>query len=166
MVGTSRVKQTILWFRLDLRLADNPALQAAIQRGSMVPVFIWAPDEEAPWEPGAASRWWLHQSLAALDAALRDRGSRLIIRSGRSLKTLRALMNETGADMVYWNRRYEPALVARDKMIESSLPCETFNSALLVEPWELPKPYRVFTPFWRACLRQIDPGVPVRAPKP
>ena len=147
-----RTKTSIVWFRLDLRLADNPALSAAVSRGgAVVPVFIWAPEEEAPWSPGAASRWWLHQSLTALDITLGARGSRLVIRRGSSLDTLRELMEETGADRVFWNRRYEPALIARDKIIEAALPSESFNSALLFEPWEL-KPYRVFTPFWRACL--------------
>ena len=61
---------TIVWFRHDLRLDDNPALAAAVARGPVVPVFIWAPEEEHPWEPGAASRWWLHQSLEKLAAAL------------------------------------------------------------------------------------------------
>jgi len=146
------VSATIVWFRLDLRLADNPALQAAVERGRpVIPVYIWVPEEEGKWPPGAASRWWLHHSLAALDASLRQRGSRLIIRRGPSLETLRALMQETGADTVFWNRRYEPAIIARDKTIKAGLPAESFNSALLFEPWEL-KPYRVFTPFWKACL--------------
>ena len=91
----------IWWVRLDLRLADNPALNAAVQRGSaVVPVFIWSPEEEAPWQPGAASNWWLHQSLAALDAQLRAAGSRLVIRRGPTLETLRDLLKETGAPAV------------------------------------------------------------------
>lgn len=162
---------TIVWFRLDLRLTDNPALTAAVQRGApIIPVFIWAPEEEHPWAPGAASRWWLHHSLAALDADLRARGSRLVLRRGPSLETLRTLMRETGADVVFWNRRYEPALIARDKQIKASLPAESFNSALLVEPWEM-KTYRVFTPFWRAVLARgirTDriPPAPTRLPAP
>jgi len=61
---------TLVWFRLDLRLADNPALAAAAARGGRVlPIFIWAPEEEGDWPPGAASRWWLHQSLRSLAAA-------------------------------------------------------------------------------------------------
>ena len=151
-----RPKTSIVWFRLDLRLADNPALTAAVSRaGAIVPVFIWGPEEDAPWSPGAACRWWLHQSLMALDAALRARGSRLIIRRGPSVDTLRALMKETGADVVFWNRRYEPALVARDKVIAAALPGESFNSALLFEPCDM-KSYRVFTPFWKACLSQAE----------
>ena len=155
---------TLVWFRLDLRLADNPAVKAAVARGgSVIPVFIWAPDEDGAWPPGAASRWWLHQSLRALDASLRQRGSRLVIRRGPSLDALRAIIAETGADAVFWNRRYEPALTARDTkvkqaLIADGLRVESFNSALLFEPWEIKnksgEPYRVFTPFYRACLER------------
>ena len=82
---------TLLWFRQDLRLADNPALQAAIARGApILPVFLWAPGEEDAWAPGAASRWWLHESLQQLEQALRERGARLVIRrTTDSLATLR-----------------------------------------------------------------------------
>ena len=150
-------KTTIVWFRLDLRLADNPALSAALARGVVIPVFIWAPEEESPWSPGAASRWWLHHSLAVL---ARDLGG-LVIRRGPSLDALRQLMKETGATAVFWNRRYEPALIARDTkvkqaLIADGLQVESFNSALLFEPWEIKTgsggTYKVFTPFYRACL--------------
>jgi deoxyribodipyrimidine photo-lyase len=160
---------SLVWFRQDLRLADNPALRAGCERGAVVPVYFWAPEEEGKWPPGAASRWWLHQSLAKLDGALRERGSRLIIRRGPTLKALQSVMEETGADKVFWNRRYEPASIERDKSIKSALPAESFNSALLFEPWEIETgsggPYRVFTPFWRACVsRQSQITTPVGAP--
>ncbi len=168
-------RTTIHWFRLDLRLADNPALNAAVKRGgSVVPVFIWSPEEEAPSSPGGASNWWLHQSLAALDAALRAAGSRLVIRRGPTLESLRALVKETGADDVFWNRRYEPAVIARDKVITESLQgdgvqAESCNAALLHEPWTIQnqsgKPFQVFTPFWRHCLAKPDPAEPLPAPK-
>src|SRR5262245_42225578 len=109
---------SLVWFRTDLRLADNPALQAAVRRGgALVPVFIHAPEEEAPW-PGGASLWWLHQSLKSLDRLLRSVGSRLVIRRGPTIETLRAFLNETDATAVFWNRRYEPAVIARDKKIK------------------------------------------------
>ena len=160
---------TIVWLRLDLRLADNPALIAAVKRGlPVIPVFIWAPEEEGDWPPGTASRWWLHQSLAALDATLRNLGSRLIIRRGPTLDTLRTVMKETRADAVFWNRRYEPALVGRDARIKATVAAESFNSALLVEPWEIHNaeghPYRVFTPFWRACVSRYANDVPATSP--
>jgi deoxyribodipyrimidine photo-lyase len=152
---------SLVWFRLDLRLTDNPALAVAAKLGEVVPVFIWAPEEEGNWPPGAASRWWLHHSLAALAKGLGG----LVIRRGPSLDALRQLVKETGATAVFWNRRYEPALIARDTRVKQALlsdglKVESFNSALLFEPWEL-KTYRVFTPYYRACLK-----LPLRAPLP
>jgi deoxyribodipyrimidine photo-lyase len=165
----------LLWFRNDLRLADNPALTAALQGGErpIVPVFIWAPGEEKPWALGAASRWWLHQSLHALEQSLRSLGSRLILREGPSLSTLQALAKETGAQTVYWNRRYEPALIARDQKIKTALKAggleaDSFNAALLHEPWTITnqsrKPFQVFTPFWSHCLTRSDPPPPAGRP--
>jgi len=85
-------RPAVLWFRQDLRLSDNPALTAALERGSpVIPVFIWAPEEEGAWPPGAASRWWLHGSLASLSAELEKRGSRLIIRRGPTAAALARL---------------------------------------------------------------------------
>jgi deoxyribodipyrimidine photo-lyase len=82
-VTSATAAPALLWFRQDLRLSDNPALAAALEhRSPVIPVFIWAPEEEGPWPPGAASRWWLHQSLGSLSAELEKRGSRLIVRRG------------------------------------------------------------------------------------
>jgi len=166
---------TILWFRLDLRLADNSALLAAIARkGAVIPVFIWAPGEEGEWVPGTASRWWLHQSLANLSESVHATGSRLIIRSGPSLETLHRLLEETGASAVYWNRRYEPRVIARDAAIEKALrkrniEVRSFNSALLFEPGSVlssgSKPYQVFTPFWKSCLAAAEVPMPAAAPR-
>ncbi|MCA9258501.1 MAG: deoxyribodipyrimidine photo-lyase [Planctomycetales bacterium] len=152
----------VFWFRRDLRLADNPALVAAIRIGRIVPLFIWDPSEEGDWPTGSASRWWLHRSLSSLDAQLRKVGSRLVIRRGPALKTLQALLGETGARYVGWNRRYEPALIAVDREIKTQLQAmphveaTSGNGSLLLEPWEVATqsggPYRVFTPFWRRCL--------------
>ncbi len=166
---------SLVWLRGDLRLADNPALAAALQRGgAVVPVFIHAPEEETPWAPGGASRWWLHQSLQALGSSLRAAGSRLIIRRGPTLETLLALSKETGARTVHWSRRYEPALMARDANIKETLrgaglEAESFNAALLREPWTIQnqsgKPFQVFTPFWKHGLAKPDPDQPLPAPK-
>jgi deoxyribodipyrimidine photo-lyase len=164
----------IVWFRQDLRLADNPALDAAVQRGAPVlPVFIWSPAEEGEWPPGGASRWWLHHSLTALDASLRQFGSRLIIREGTSLEQLRQLIKATRARAVFWNRRYEPAIIKRDTQLKAALTgegieVESFNAALLHEPWTIQnkagKPFQVFTPFWKTCLARNEPAGPLPAP--
>jgi deoxyribodipyrimidine photo-lyase len=165
---------TIVWFRHDLRLDDNPALVAAAARGAVVPVFIWAPDEEKPWEPGAASRWWLHQSLERLAAALEKAGTPLVVRRGPALETLRSLARECNATHVAWNRRYEPAVVKRDTAIKKSLAgdglaAESFNGSLLYEPVHVAtkegRPYQVFTPFWRSLLARDEPAEPVAAPR-
>jgi deoxyribodipyrimidine photo-lyase len=169
------VSVALVWFRRDLRLADNPALDAALKaHDRILPVYIDAPDEEAPWQPGAASRWWLHHSLKALDAALRRRGAMLHVRSGKTPPILRALIDETGASAVYWNRLYEPAIVARDSRIKETLrrdgiEARRFNAALLFEPWDIATgqhtPYKVFTPFWRNARAQLEIQQPLRAPR-
>jgi deoxyribodipyrimidine photo-lyase len=168
-------KPALLWLRLDLRLTDNPALAAAANRGGpVVPIFIWSPEEEGDWPPGGASKWWLHQSLAALDSRLRELGLRLVIRRGPTLDTLRALAKETGTDAVFCNRRYEPDVIARDANVQEALcadgfEAKSFNAALLHEPWTIQnqsgEPFQVFTPFWRHCLAQPDPVGPLPVPK-
>jgi len=165
---------SIVWFRHDLRLADNPALQAALRWGGPVtPVFVWAPEEEGPWPAGAAARWWLHQSLSHLDGSLRRLDSRLILRRGPTLEVLRELLGQTGSTAVFWNRRYEPAAIERDTRIKAVLQLdgrhvESFNGSLLFEPWtvqtEQSRPYQVFTPFWNACLKNHKPSSPEDAP--
>ena len=161
--------RTIVWFRQDLRLADNPALSHAAAQGEVVPVFVWAPGEEGDWPPGAASRWWMHHSLAALDADLRRLGSRLVIRRGPSADALRSLLVETSSDGVVWNRRYEPAAIARDSSIKREVErTRSFNGSLLHEPWTMPgrsgAGFRVFTPFWRALLAGGAPEPPLPVP--
>ena len=156
-------------------MADNPAICAACQRsGPVVPVFIWSQNEEGDWPLGGASKWWLHQSLVALDRELQAIGSRLIICQGDSLAVLRELAQGVGATAVFWNRRYDPAIVARDSRIESALrsdgrETQSFNAALLHEPWTIEnksgKPFQVFTPFWRHCLSLDDPPDPQPAPE-
>jgi len=164
---------TIVWFRQDLRLQDNPALAAAQRNGGAVlPVYILDETGEGDWPAGGASRWWLHHSLASLDASLRARGSRLLLAKGESRAVLRSLVKQTGAGAVYWNRRYEPGRLARDKTLKadlaaSGLDVESFNAALLFEPHTVKNkaggPFQVFTPFWRHCLT-LPVDVPVRLP--
>jgi deoxyribodipyrimidine photo-lyase len=164
----------IVWLRQDLRLRDNPALQAAATHGGpIIPVYILCDAEEQEFPPGGASRWWLHRSLSALDAELRSRGSQLSLLRGPALDCLRAAVARTGARAVFWNRRYEPASVARDLEVKKELRAdglvvESCNGALLREPWAIQngsgQPYRVYTPFKRRALEKLDPPAPLRAP--
>ncbi len=152
---------SIVWFRNDLRLDDNPALAAAAKLdGRIAPIFIWSPDEDKPWEPGGASRWWLHHSLESLAQSLRGLGCPLIIRQGVRLEELRKLAQETKATHVFWNRRYEPSFRNRDGHIKKALRAdglivESFDASLLFEPTSVAtkegKPFQVFTAFWNAC---------------
>ncbi|MFM2287008.1 MAG: hypothetical protein RL684_151 [Pseudomonadota bacterium] len=165
----------LVLFRRDLRLADNPALSAACAaHARIVPVYIHAPHEDAPWPPGAASRWWLHHSLAALQQRLGAHGARLHLRVGDTLGELRELVRRSGASAVYWNRLYEPAAIARDTQVKAALreqgvAVHSHAAALWVEPWQVQtqqgEPYRVFTPFWRQArtLLGSEPPLPEAA---
>ncbi len=164
----------IVWFRNDLRLKDHPALLAACERGGpVIPVFVCSPGEE-DWAPGAASRWWLHHSLSAFDRALRALSSRLTIRAGPALPALQSLCSEAGAEAVYWSKRYEPSVAARDAAAAETLrgqgiEVKSFPGCLLYEPGSVltksDKPYQVFTPFWKACRVRSEPPRPLPSPK-
>jgi deoxyribodipyrimidine photo-lyase len=167
-------KPTIVWFRQDLRLEDQPALHAAILKGDpIIPLFIWAPAEEGEWAPGGASRWWLNGSLSSLQKELYDLGSTLILRQDSSLEAILSIIKQSGADAVFWNRRYEPHLIERDLWIEHELrrrciDVQIYNGLLLFNPWKIlnkqNKPYQVFTSFWKFCCREAEPQKPFRKP--
>ena len=172
---TAERPPSILWFRQDLRLADNPALAAALARGApILPLYIL--DEETPgrWAPGGAGRWWLHHSLAALAADLEGLGRPLVLRRGPAERVVAKLAAEVGAGAVFWNRCYEPFAIARDTRIKAALQdrgliAESSNGALLFEPW-VPQtqsggPFKVFTPFWRHLLGRGSPAAPLPRPE-
>lgn len=165
-------KIALLWFRQDLRLTDNPALLKALQQGyKILPVFILDDETSSEWARGGASRWWLHESLKALNAAL---DNSIVFRKGDARKIIPALLRQTNAQAVFWNRLYEPWRIARDKEIKADLKAkgitaDTFNASLLWEPWEIAKddgtPYKVFTPYYRkGCLGRGEPLEPQPAP--
>ncbi len=157
------------WFRQDLRLQDNPALSAAVEAGEIIPLFIL--DDESPKEHrlGGASRWWLHQSLKALNQSL---SGKLIVRTGPAQQVLQQLAEEAAVDLVTWNRGYEPWKTDRDTLIKNDLKqkgieVRSFNGSLLWEPWDVQKPdgtpYRVFTRYYRnGCLGKAPPRMPTK----
>jgi deoxyribodipyrimidine photo-lyase len=170
-----RSTPSLVWFRRDLRLADNAALRAAVaQGGAVIPVFVWAPEEDGEWAPGAASRWWLHHSLERLGRELRARGSRLVIRQGRASDVLCRLARETGARHLFWNRVYEPAGLATEERVSTAARAAGVEpsgaaGALLHEPGAIRttegRPFQVFTPFWGACVAKGPPPPPTPAPR-
>lgn len=164
---------TIVWFRQDLRLPDNPAFAAALGlRHPILPLYIHSPEEEGEWAPGGAASWWLHHALKDLREALSRVGLKLVLREGGSLAVLRELMEETGADTIFWNRRYEPTVTKRDAEIKEDLRKEgmtvrSYNASLLYEPWTVRsgagRAYRVYTPFSKAVAGR-DFGTPEAMP--
>lgn len=165
----------IVWFRRDLRLADNPALFAAAALGeAIIPTYIYSPEDEGDWAPGGASKWWLDGSLRELDESLRERGLRLIVRRGPAHSVLTSLAQECGAKALYWNRLYDPALVERDTLIKRDfvgrgLKVESFQASVLLEPWQVKnlsgRPFQVFTAFYKAAQKLAPYGDPLVVPR-
>lgn len=165
----------VAWFRQDLRVADHPALTAAAETGApVIPLFIL--DEATPgrWRAGGASRWWLAGSLAALDADLRVRGSRLILRRGRAVDLLCRFAEQTGAAGIAFTRRYEPCHAREERDVADAverrgLACRRFGGSLLFEPEAIRTkaggPFRAFTPFYKACLAANRITEPLPAPE-
>jgi len=157
---------SIFWFRRDLRLLDNPALAlAAKESEQLIPLYIFAPEEEKKWRPGEASNWWLHHSLVSLDKSLRKKGSSLVIEDGSSQEVLLELVKKHKVERVYWNRLYDPETVKRDKNIkkvlsEVGVEAASLNGYLLTEPWEIKngsgKCYKVYTPYSKNIFKSYN----------
>ncbi|MDG1326450.1 MAG: deoxyribodipyrimidine photo-lyase, partial [Opitutales bacterium] len=151
--------RALVWFRKDLRLADNPCLEAALNSGKkIIPVYIWNKEEGGAWSPGAAARWWLHQALASLGKDIQDLGGSLILKKGKAEEILPKIAENFEADTLYFGRTYDPAGRATEKAVELAFAnrnstVESFNTSLLQEPWEVKngsgRPFQVFTPYWR-----------------
>lgn len=170
MSAESPVQPAIVWFRDDLRITDNPALARAAESGRpFVCVYVFERDGTRPL--GGAALWWLDGALRALDASLAAHGGSLLVLEGDERETIAGLVRALDAAAIYWNRRYDglaretDAALKRD-LKDAGVEVESFNGALLREPWELQTgsggAFQVFTAYWRAALRSGD----VRAPQP
>jgi len=168
-------RSSVVWFRNDLRLDDNPALMAAARSGApLIALYILDDDSAGDWRMGSASRWWLHHSLSSLSADLARRGVTLTLRRGRAEFVVENIVAETGAQAVYWNRLYEPWAMRRDSEIKAGLRARgltvgSFNASLLFEPSSMRnkqgEAFKVFSPFWRACLAAGGPEAPPPPPE-
>jgi deoxyribodipyrimidine photo-lyase len=164
----------IVWFRDDLRLADNPALAAAVAGGRPVLAIYILDDESTGLRPlGGAARWWLHGSLARLGEALAEKGGELSLFKGAAEPILLTLANTIKAAAVHWNRRYDEAerhldALIKEKLKTAGIEARSFNGHLLHEPWEVKSktgtPLKVFTPFWRSARERAEPAAPLPAP--
>ena len=166
------MKPNIVLFRRDLRLSDNPALyEAAKHKAPIVPVYVYSEEEAPGWGIGAATKFWLHHSLYALDKSMNHH---LVIVRGDAEKVLKKILKETGAENIFWNRRYEPHLAKEDDHLQKSLEkdgidVQIFQASLLWEPWDITKkdgtPYKVYTPYYRkGCLKAAPPRQPLKKP--
>ncbi|KZX58751.1 hypothetical protein A3709_17285 [Halioglobus sp. HI00S01] len=162
----------IYWYRRDLRLDDLPGLQAAAAQGKVIPCFVLDDDSPGAWAPGTASRWWLHHSLASLEAAFSALGSQLVVLRGDTAETLASLARTTGASAVFCSERYEPwgrqtDQLTRELLQQQDVEMHTYPGISLVHPEALRRPdggiYKVYTPFWRR-LRQCKIATPLPAP--
>lgn len=165
---------SIVWFRDDLRLADHPALRAALDRGGPV-VGLYVLDEESHGvRPlGGAARWWLHHSLSSLAGRLAERGGALVLRRGPAGRVVRDVAADAGAGAVFWNRRYggperEVDAELKEGLRGDGVEVASFAASVLFEPWTVKtgsgSHFSVFSPFWRACLSLPAPRAPLPEP--
>lgn len=170
----SSTETSIVWLRDDLRLDDNPALSEATALGlPLTVVYILDEESEGVRPLGGATKWWLHHSLASLAGALEAKGSSLLLRRGPAEEVIRELSAETNARHLFWNRRYGRPERTVDAAVkawatENGIHASSYQANLLFEPWTVRTgaggPYKVFTPFWRACLADADIRDPLQVP--
>ena len=160
---------SIVWFRQDLRLADQHALAAAAEEGAVIPVYILDDETPGDWRIGAAQRWWLHHSLAALAQSLERRGSRLILRRGRCADELQKLCEETGATRIHAIRHYEPWWRRAEAEAAERLDLRLHGGNQLAPPERVRngagQPFKIYTPFWRALQQHLPPPPPLGPPE-
>ncbi len=157
----------VVWFRQDLRIADNPALCAAADSGRPVlPVHGFDPDADNPFPDGEAGRWWRSVSLDSLERDLAAKGSRLVLKRGAPDR----ILAELRPTHVFWNESVEPWTRRQDERLRESLRrrgvvAESFPAATLFEPGAIRtrsgRPFQVFSAFERACG---EPALPLPEP--
>lgn len=159
-------KVVIVWFRQDLRLHDHSALKAAVDSGyPIILLYIYDDLKRENRTIGGAQQWWLYHSLTSLNTDLNEYGNQLTLRRGNPVKILQEIISHYDIQGVYWSRCYEPYAINRDTLIKKSLKdkgidVHSFNNSLLFEPWTIlnqaEQPYKVFSQFWKSCLKQLD----------
>jgi deoxyribodipyrimidine photo-lyase len=154
----------LVWFRQDLRLADQAAFAAAAQAGPVVAVYVLDDETPGDWRIGGAQRWWLHHSLASLSRSLEDMGVQLVLRRGAAAPVIAALAAEIGAGAVHALRHYEPWWQRAEAALAKDVTLELHGGALLADPRTILTGsggrYRMFTPFWRALRERMPPPEP------
>lgn len=164
----------LVWIRRDFREQDHWALHHALENHDQVLlVYVHAPHEEHPWEPGAASRWWQHHSMLSLMQSLNSHKNTLHIAQGDSATELAKIAKEVKAEAIYAHHLYEPALqqqqqTVSDHLMQQGVACHFYNRALLCDP-AIVSPntkngYTVFTPYWKYIQTLMHMGQVLGAP--
>lgn len=163
---------SIAWLRDDLRTADNPALLAAVHEGDAAALYVLDEETEGIRPLGSAAKWWLHHALLALKKDLSALGIPLVLLRGPAARSVPGFLRQSGADRIFWNRRYggperEVDTAIKQWAAAAGLQAESFQASLLHEPWTVRTgqgaPYRVFTPFWRT-VSALDFRAPLDTP--
>ena len=165
--GGGVTQPTLLWLRQDLRLHDHPALVAAVHDGAVIPVYILDDDAPGDWAMGGAQRWWLHHSLESHAKALKDKGSRLILRRGDAVATLNALLEETRATRIHAIRHYEPWWRKAEGALGDALCLHDGNHVAPIEDVTTGSggQYKVYSSFWKALSQRMPPDHPLPVPR-
>jgi len=155
-----------MWFREDLRLADNPALAAACETDApVICLFVLETEGTGQRAMGGAHKWWLHESLEALSKSIGECGGQLVLREGRAEDILHQICKDQGIEAVFWNRRYDAQGIETDKSIKSALKdagieATSKNGRLLTEPWTFETGsggyYKVYTPYWKSVRAEYS----------
>ena len=159
----------IVWFRQDLRFADQAALAAAAAAGPVLAVYVLDDHTPGDWRIGGAQRWWLHHSLDRLTETLEKHGVPLVLRRGRTADEIARLAGEIGAEQVHCLTHYEPWWKAAEEALESEIALVRHPGYLLAEPDRVRtgagKRFRIFTPYWRVLSHLLPPEKPRPAPR-
>ena len=166
---------SIVLFQSDLRLADNPALSAAVRREEpLICLYVWNQKATGYDMPGAASRWWVHHSLQSFSDHLKAAGNDLTIRIGKTVEVLQNLLRDFPKSHVFWNQSCEPKSQKMERDLLTFLETEKieghrFHGNTLVDPatilTQTHNPYRVFTPFWKRLQGTLSLSPPLPAPR-
>jgi deoxyribodipyrimidine photo-lyase len=155
----------LILFDSDLRIEDNPAFFYAMRdHKKSLPLFIL--DEKNKRELGAASKWFLHFALEALSKILKEKYQlNLALKKGDSLEILEEIFKKEKITAIYFNQLLEPYNIKLQSQIRKlaekhSIAVFDFKSQTLFDPKEIKNGsgnyYKVFTPFWKECLRNSD----------
>lgn len=162
-------KPQIIWFRQDLRLSDQAAVLMAARAGPVIPVYVRDDQVAGKWTAGAATRWWLHHSLASLEQDLHKLGCRLLLLSGDAVSQIASLARETGAEAVHALEHFEPWARRQQSQLAGQLTLKLYDGVALAPPESIRNKsgtaFKVFTPFWRTLQTLMPPPEPAPRPK-